>query len=273
MENVYISAVDRPLGSSYKVIVRGKRVNVNAVTLHTDGIVQDYALVISSSKAGTSLGVVASGAQTNAQPWVMTVTNGVPLLYQRVGANSPLLGGTNGTDSQWRFFTFTNPSNNTPYVAFVTFMPPNVSTARNTDADIDMYVSTESGLTNLDGGAIARSLKSLSRGGTEVITLSNSAFGNVYYIGVKAEDQKAAEFGFMAVASSDPFSEKEWGWRHRGQRHATAWFARWRYAARANGSSQFLPSPRMWKILGPKFAGLWSKIRLIIPSSVTCMAF
>ena len=90
---------------------------------------------------------VGDGAITNAftftpaapaaalTPTLTLVTNGVPLLHERVGANSPLLGGTNGTPSQWKFYVFTNIFSatnsvgitNGTNVAFFTFQPPNVS--------------------------------------------------------------------------------------------------------------------------------------------------
>jgi len=213
VENVYLSAEYGSLAGDYVIIVKGKRINVNAVTAHTNGIAQDYALVISSGARSTDTALTVDDytLTTNSLPWVMSVTNGIPLLYQHVGANSPLIGTTNGTDIQWRFFVFTNTvkPTNTPYVALATFMPPNLSSPRNTDADIDLYVSTDSDLTNLDATVIANCDKSLNRGGTEVITYSNSAPGTIYYCGVKAEDQKSAEFGFLALASATPFSQKD----------------------------------------------------------------
>ena len=79
-------------------------------------------------------------------------------------------------------------------VAIVTFLPPNLSRARYLDADIDLYVSTNSALTNLDAGVITNAQKSLRRGGTEFVIYSNSFEGALYYIGVKSEDQQGAEF-------------------------------------------------------------------------------
>ena len=49
VENIYISAPPgAPLNTNYSVTVFAHRVNVNAVTAHTNNVVQDYALVISS---------------------------------------------------------------------------------------------------------------------------------------------------------------------------------------------------------------------------------
>jgi len=53
----------------------------------------------------------------------------------------------NGATNQWNFYVFRNDTNFTN-VAIVTFLPPVLSRARYLDADIDMYVSTNSALTN-----------------------------------------------------------------------------------------------------------------------------
>ena len=132
-----------------------------------------------------------------------------------MGANEPnlynyALGQTNGSLSQWHFFVFTNnqfsATNNATNVLFATFFPPDLSAPRNSDADIDLYVSTKPGLTNLNAAIIRAALKSLNRGGNEFIYLSNSTPGAVYYIGVKSEDQQASDFGFYSVAQQSPFS-------------------------------------------------------------------
>ena len=47
---------------------------------------------------------------------------------------------------------------------------------------------------------------SLSRGGTEYVVDTNSTAGEVYYIGVKSEDQLGSEYDFFPVFSSTPFS-------------------------------------------------------------------
>ena len=51
-------------------------------------------------------------------------------------------------------------------------------------------------------------LASLSRGGTETVILTNSPASAVYYIGIKSEDQQAADFGFYGVAQQQPFSSQ-----------------------------------------------------------------
>jgi hypothetical protein len=232
VENVYVfGALGQPLGSNYTVTVRGSHVNVNAVTEHPNDIVQDFALVISGGARPT----IATNAPDFTPTRLVTVaSNSVAYLYQHVGANSPLVstpgtGATNGTISQWHFFVFTNDvdftKTNATNVAFVTFLPPNLSQSRleeppgvaprneNYGADIDLYVSTNAGLLDLDPNVIAAADKSTQRGGTEFVTYTNSFSNAVYYIGVKAEDQQASEFGFMGLATDKPFG----GLNNRGQ--------------------------------------------------------
>ena len=94
------------------------------------------------------------------------------------------------------------------------------------EADIDLYVSTDPSLTNLNPVAISNCVDgtqvgapaganfdgaSLGRGGTEFVvdTNSQSRTPKVYYIGVKSEDQMAAEYGFMSIFSATPFSQMQ----------------------------------------------------------------
>ncbi|MCX8108343.1 MAG: S8 family serine peptidase, partial [Verrucomicrobiae bacterium] len=89
VENVFLRA---PVGTNYTILVSGRRVNVNAVNCHTNGIVQDYALVV-SSEATNAIALKPDVPQSPPAPRaaeVTVVTNGIPILYQRVGANSPL---------------------------------------------------------------------------------------------------------------------------------------------------------------------------------------
>ncbi len=231
VENVYVNLGLAP-GARFSVTVRAHRVNVNAVTAHTNGIAQDYALVISSDEgAAGSLTHSPAGNTpgTDVTPNVTSmITNGIPLLHQRVGANSPLLTDsnaiTNGMTNQWHFYVFNNTNSVTftnsaqtvnptggQYVAFVTFFPPNLSRTRHAEADIDMYVSLNPALTNLDENVFRDALtrKSLSRRGTESVILTNAAHGDIYYIGIKSEDQQSAEYGFYAVSSSTPFDQTD----------------------------------------------------------------
>ncbi len=90
----------------------------------------------------------------------------------------------------------------------VTFLPPNLSLARNREADIDLYVTTDPNLTNLDATAIANARASKTRGGTELVYYTN-ATAPTYYVGVKSEDQQASLYGIMAIATSKPFGTRE----------------------------------------------------------------
>ncbi len=85
----------------------------------------------------------------------------------------------------------------------------NLDNATRPEADIDLYVSTDPGLTNLDPTALAAADKALGRGGTGAIVYNNVAPGAVYYVGVKAEDQEAAEYAFMGVFSLLPFGQQD----------------------------------------------------------------
>jgi subtilisin-like proprotein convertase family protein len=228
VENVYLNAsADFRLTNSYSVTVAARRVNVNAVTAHPDGVVQDFALVIASGNprlpTGNAITMGSEPITDSPLPEVTTVTNGIPLLNQRAGANSPLfLTDTNGVLSQWHFFVVTNrlpPSdplfgNNgaATNLAFATFLPPNLSRSRFSNSDVDLYVSSNPALTNLDAGVIASSRRSIKRGGTESIVLvgaDEAVPDSIFYAGVKSEDQQAANFGFFAVSSSAPFSQKD----------------------------------------------------------------
>jgi subtilisin-like proprotein convertase family protein len=232
VENVYIAP---PLGDTYTLTVRGTRVAVNAVNSHSNGIVQDYALVVSSGNGVTnSAGITVSGpvANFNGTPIVTAMqrngqTNAIVLVNQHVGANSPYLTTTNGMTNQWAFYTFTNMTSFTN-VAFITFMPPNMGflrpdpfidprEPRHSEADIDLYVARSFlsasanyyDLTNLDAKVIADSDRSTRRGGTEFVIYSNSVAGEVFYVGVKSEDQQSATFGLFAIASEKPLNQKE----------------------------------------------------------------
>lgn len=232
VENVFLAP---PLGTNYSVTVIGRRINVNAVPQHTNNIAQDYALVISSGngelenaftvtdvmRSGTTLATVRQATNTFT-PETTPGYTGVLFLGERVGANPALLGITNGLASQWRFYVLTNTQNYTN-AAFVTFLPhtlsiprmgvneSDVENATRLEADIDLYVSRNPALTNLDPMALATADRSRGRGGTEIIVYSNAAPGAVYYVGVKAEDQMASDYGFLGIFSLLPFSTLEDG--------------------------------------------------------------
>ncbi len=164
VQNVYI----QPFGLSgdpdtnYSVTVIGSRVNVNAVSQHTNNTVQDFAIVISSGDMGeitdamqvTDGGIISN--PTGDQNITIGQTNTV-LLNQTAGANTPLLGtntlafttnivaiGTNGQftigmTNQWHFYIITNTTLNTnaAFIAFggVTLSIPRMGVFANSDAN------------------------------------------------------------------------------------------------------------------------------------------
>jgi subtilisin-like proprotein convertase family protein len=227
VENVYLLP---PLGTNYAVTVIGRHVNVNAVTAHPNNVAQDYALVISYGNGQVADAVeVTPQAVVGASQWTVTRTTndfrssaieGQLLLGQHVGANTPLLGVTNGITNQWTFYMVSNRMGFSN-AAFVTFLPSTLSLPRlgareddlnnatRREADIDLYVSDNPGLTNLVPSVIASAQQSRGRTGTELVVYSNSVAGQVYYVGVKSEDQMAAEYAFLAVFSRDPFSLRD----------------------------------------------------------------
>ncbi len=201
----------------------------------------------------TDQGIVSN--PTGDQDITFVTQTNQPYLNQFVGASSPLLGtntvplgsntiwGANGAvvlgeTNQWHFYVVTNngviSSNGAviaaTYAGFVTFLSPTLSVPRmgvfadsqanatRLEADIDLYVTTDPTLTNLNPAAVASCLNgtvapgsvfngvSLSRGGTEFVVDTNSTAGEVYYIGVKSEDQLGSEYDFFPVLSSTPFS-------------------------------------------------------------------
>ena len=186
------------------------------------------------------VGIVSN--PTSDQQITYVVNPDAPLLNQLVGASTPLLGTntilltTNGTElngiqlggtnlitlgmtNQWHFYVMTNPGPaDFTNAAFITFDPDTLSIPRmgvfsdladatRPEADIDLYVSSNPGLMNLDPVVISNADKSVGRGGTEFVYYTNSAPGKVYYVGVYSEDQQAAEYGFMPIFTDIPFSQ------------------------------------------------------------------
>jgi subtilisin-like proprotein convertase family protein len=147
---------------------------------------------------------------------------------------------TIGMTNQWHFYVVTNSINNSPdftNAAIITFNPPtlsipregvfadSVANATRPEADIDLYVATDPRLTNLNSTVISQCVTnnaqnseigasvagafygaSLSRGGTEFVVDTNSTPGEVYYVGVKSEDQEASEYDLLPVFTQTPFS-------------------------------------------------------------------
>ena len=219
VENVFLRDA---FGSNFVVSVLGKRVNVSAVSdfheatgLDND-VVQDYALVMSIGDLTLTNELSVTPFTDNAPvelPPAMVMTNGLPLLNQRAGAQPMILDSRYGVAEQWNFFVFTNTFitnsfstlTNGTNVAFITFLPPNLSKPRNLESDIDLYVSNDPRLRDLDQGVLDNAWKSTGRGGTELVVFTNAALDEVFYIGVRAEDQQAGEFGLIAISSDDPF--------------------------------------------------------------------
>jgi subtilisin-like proprotein convertase family protein len=255
IENVFISSQPQ-LGTNYSITVIGRGVNVNAVTAQTNNIVQDFALVISCGEGEVTNAMTVTDAgiatsPTSDQQINFLVATNSPLLNQFVGASSPLLGtntiltGTNfgfapnailtlGQTNQWHFYVITNTLGYSN-AAFITFLPDTLSIPRmgvfadstanatTPEADIDVYVTTDSGLTNLNPVTISNCVHgtqvglsvgippvfngaSLSRGGTEFVADTNSQPQEIYYIGVQSESQMASEYDFLPIFSQTPFS-------------------------------------------------------------------
>lgn len=242
VQNVYLAP---NLGTNYSITVIGRTVNVNAVTAQTNNVVQDYALVISSGNGEDSNAISLSVsspivATTAAYTNVTVLTNqfgaDVPDLFgqvannQRAGANSPLIGTnlvadpadggfiTVGETNQWHFYIITNSSSFTNAV-FATSLPIDLAAHRmgvtnvqdptqiaRQSADVDLYVTTNALLLMLDSNAIAGADKSVSRDGYQTIIYTNAVQNQVYYAGVKSEDQQAAQYQFTALFSLYPFN-------------------------------------------------------------------
>jgi subtilisin-like proprotein convertase family protein len=259
VENIILPPL---LAGSYSVTVVGREVNVNAVTAQANNVVQDYALVVSVGEGEVPDAIssvtdnpIVSNSTGDQDITFITTTN-QPLLNQFVGANAPLLntntvfvGGTNAADTlgqtnQWHFYVITNnavdasgSSSDVTNAAFITFSPETLSIPRmgvladsqadstRPEADIDLYVTTDPTLTNLNPVVVSNCVNGTQVGasvagtppifngasvgglGTEFVADTNSTPGEVYYVGVKSEDQMASEYAFLPVFTATPFSQ------------------------------------------------------------------
>jgi uncharacterized repeat protein (TIGR03803 family) len=143
---------------------------------------------------------------------------------------------TLGMSNQWHFYVVTNNGATPDYTnaAFVIYssvtlsvprmgvFADSVTNATLPSANIDLYATTDPTLTTLNPVAISNCINevdngasvnnaSLARGGNKFIVFSNSAPGDVYYIGVKSEDQMASEYSFLSVFSNVPFDKNDKG--------------------------------------------------------------
>ena len=214
-----------PLSTNLVITVLAKRVNVNAVPAHRDDVVQDFRARGFGRRQSGIFPIPLSWLRLREdeipviEPPLLVLTNSTPRMADRVGANPPLLGETNGLPHQWQFYVFTNAPSSTndmlmgitngPNVAFVTFLPPNLSEPRNLEADIDLYVSRNPLLLELNDTAIENSWKSLNQGGSELVVLTGQPVSTnaVYYVGVKSEDQQASEYAIVVISREDPFED------------------------------------------------------------------
>lgn len=228
VNNVERVILKAPLADEYEVSVIAHRVNVNARTDDPDQIAQDFSLAFQSdlddpaADAGTLEGIEEVDALDLGFPPVVPIglTNAGAVFDLRVGANTPLLSYPAGSPRQWRFFTFTNTPDgvsadgrltNGSNVAFVTFPSGNLSRGRTNEPDLDLYVSRDPRLFDLDATVLSNALKATGRGGTELVALSNAPLGDdvIYYVGVKSEDQQAAEFGLIGISTDEPFTQDD----------------------------------------------------------------
>jgi subtilisin-like proprotein convertase family protein len=60
---------------------------------------------------------------------------------------------------------------------------------------------------------VAGAFTSLTRGGTESVVFTNAAQGDVFYVGVKSEDQQSGEYGLVVLSTDQPFDKNRNGSR------------------------------------------------------------
>ena len=274
VENVFIGAL--PIGTTNLTVhVIARRVNVKSINdfyevenantsdpAHThratNEIVQDFALVMASEHTALANGpfkkIVRADAPDTFDAKKLQLDNGprlvnaLELTNQRVGANSPLYI-TNGVPNQWNFYIFTNtydPNsgalmvNGTKNVAFILSTPANLGIPRNVEPDIDLYVSADKRLLDLDTNVMQDPtvvFKSTSRFGTEQLIFKDDRTipgttdlaplypeeggvivdpnmkDKIFYVAVKSEDQQAAEFSLIVISTDLPFEEDRGGTR------------------------------------------------------------
>jgi subtilisin-like proprotein convertase family protein len=202
-----------------------------------------------ANAAGISVAAPAAAASVAAQVTQLGGTNSIsfeqivganaPLLSTNTvafGANSGYVSHAVvyvGQVNQWRFYSITNTSGFTN-AAFITFIPNTLSIPREgvfagydanstrPEADLDLYVTRDhtdpsaAAITNLDPTVVASCINGqngdsamLNRLGTAFVTYTDAAPGEVFYVGVKCEDQMAGEFGLFGGFTQTPFSTQD----------------------------------------------------------------
>ncbi len=237
VENVYLAV---PGGTNFSVTILGAAVNVNAVTAQSNRVAQDYALVISSGNGGVAEALTISNftSATHTPSPVTVLTNsfapgltcfGQVLLSERIGAHPPMwetnfipmAGSPNtglcvGDSNQWRFYVISNatPATNAAFVLFeTTSLGLSAVDARSTNTsvrwrggDVDLYVSRDPALIDLDATALAAADRSVGRGDSEWVVYTNAG-SECFYLAVKCESRSGADFGLAGVFCEWPFSE------------------------------------------------------------------
>ena len=236
VENVYLAG---GLAANYSVTVAAHGVNVNAVPSQGNAAAQDYSLVLSAGSGELASALTVTDAPLNTAPLALVtfltnsliedpVNSGAILFQERAGASVPdwdsntiplAMGAamlTVGSTNSWHFYVIDNQAGLTN-AAFITFrttsislFPPNAADgcAPGGGADLDLFVSQQAGLTDLDPAVLSQADMSANRGGAQTIVYTNASAG-VYYVGVKCESQGAAEYAFAGVFSNDPFSQMD----------------------------------------------------------------
>jgi len=167
------------------------------------------------------------GALNNVSP-VTTLTNGIPLLNQRIGGNSQYAATTNGMTNQWNFYVFTNTASltNTTFTMwrFLTFSRPTLAcpgwehsgeinpgdTAATRNAEqTSICMFNRSRFDQPGFCVIATASRSVGRVGDEVVVFTNSAPGQVVLHRHQVGGPEGAQYGFAGIASNIPFDQTD----------------------------------------------------------------
>jgi subtilisin-like proprotein convertase family protein len=186
-----------------------------------DSPLASFSGVSKSARAPKSLTVLTNSFGPNSADF------GTLLVDENVGGADPLSDtntipapfSTNavisiGTTNSWHFYSITNETEftNAVFLTFLSRPPPEFPVGSNplarADMDIDLYVSRNPALTNLDGDALAQADVSLGRGGSETILYSD-ATSAVYYIAVKCESALGARYNLAVDFSPEPFFQSD----------------------------------------------------------------